>query len=444
MKLSDNISMAFKDLNRRKKRTILTSFGITLGAILIILMVSLGLLLNQFLVSTVNSGSNTKTITINAVKANAEMPKDPKQAIQDMPDWMKKNFKRIDNEAIEKMSKINGVEGLKAYIGAQVAEIIRDGKTYYGTFGIKGYNLNYDIYFNSDVKNAETTSKDINFKPIIAGKTLQKGENNEVLVGQSLLEDLGINNPNDIVGKDITININNINGTPVKPLKMKLKVVGVMSKYMPDGNKLVMNTEDVEKIAGFMQYTNKFFKDYGYNGVTIEGKNINDLDSIVDNVKNIGYFAQSTSDKTAEINNSFNNITFVLSILGVIVIIVAGIGIVNTMIMAVHERKKSIGIMKAVGASSSEIRKIFIVQSGAIGFVGGVIGAIISCILFRIISGAIIDRLIKKGTSVQLMKFAPWWLVLATILFSVIVSVIAGIYPSSTASKLDPIEALRE
>lgn len=444
MKISDNIAIAFRDLNRRKKRTILTSFGITLGAILIILMVSLGLLLNQFLVSTVNSGSNTKTITVNAIKANAEMPKDPKEAMQDMPAWMKKNFKRIDNEAVEEMSKIDGVEGLKAYIGAQVSEIIRDGKTYYGTFGIKGYNLNHDIYFNSDIENAKSTSKDANFNPIIAGETLKNGENNEVLVGESLLKDLGINNPKDIVGKDITININNINGTPVKPLKVKLKVVGVMSKYMPDGNKLVMNTEDVENIAGFMQYTNKFFEDYGYNAVTIEGENINDLNSIVDNIKNIGYFAQSTSDKTEQINSSFNDITFVLSILGIIVIIVAGIGIVNTMIMAVHERKKSIGIMKAVGASSSEIRKIFIFQSGVIGFVGGVIGSIISCTLFRIISGVIINELIKNGNSVQLMKFAPWWLVLATILFSVVVSVIAGIYPSSKASKLDPIEALRE
>lgn len=444
MKLSDNISLAFRDLGRRKKRTFLTSFGITLGAILIILMVSLGLLLNQFLISTVNSGSNTKTITVNPVKADATMPTNPKEAIQDMPDWMKKNFKLIDNESVEKMSKLNGVDGIEAYIGAQVAEILRDGKTYYGNFAIKGYNLKYDMYFNSDVQNAKSNSKDNDFNPIIAGGNLKQGENNQVLVGQSLLESLGINNPKDIINKDITIDITNINGRIVAPFKMKFKVVGVMSKYMPDGNKIVMNNEDVEKIAGFMQYTNNFFKDYGYNGVVVEGKNLNDINGIVDGIKNIGYFAQSTGDKTAQINKSFNTITLVLSILGIIVIIVAGIGIVNTMVMAVHEKKKSIGIMKAVGASSSEIKTMFIFQSGAIGLVGGVIGAIISSILFRIISGVIIEALAKKGNSVDLMKFAPWWLILGTIVFSIIVSVVAGIYPSSQASKLDPIEALNE
>ncbi|WP_297630323.1 FtsX-like permease family protein [uncultured Clostridium sp.] len=444
MKLSDNISLAFKDLGRRKKRTFLTSFGITLGAILIILMVSLGLLLNQFMVSTVNSGSNTKTITVNPVKADATMPTNPKEAIQDMPDWMKKNFKLINNESLEQMSKLNGVDGIEAYIGAQVAEIIRDGKTYYGNFAIKGYNLNYDMYFNSDVENAKSNSKDNNFNAIIAGENLKNGENNDVVIGQSLLESLGINNPNDIVGQNVTIDITNINGTPVSPFKMQFKVVGVMSKYMPDGNKIVMNSKDVEKIAGFMQYTNNFFKQYGYNGVVVEGQNLNNVNGIVDGIKNIGYFAQSTGDKTAQINSSFNTITMVLAILGIIVIIVAGIGIVNTMVMAVHEKKKSIGIMKAVGASSSEIKTMFIFQSGAIGLVGGVIGAIISSVLFRIISGVIIESLSKKGNSVALMKFAPWWLIVGTIIFSIVISVIAGIYPSSQASKLDPIEALNE
>ncbi|MGL4847348.1 MAG: ABC transporter permease [Clostridium sp.] len=444
MRVSDNISLAFKDLGRRKKRTFLTSFGITLGAILIILMVSLGLILNQFLVSTVNSGSNTKTITVNPVKADAKMPTNPKEAIKDMPDWMKKNFDLIDNEAVLKMSKLNGVDGVEAYIGASVAQILRDGKTYYSNFSIKGYNLNYDMYFNSDVENAKVSSKDNNFKPIIEGKTLQKGERNEVLVGQSILESLGITNPKEIVGQNITIDITNINGAFVKPYKKTFKVVGVISKFMPDGNKIVMNSTDVEKIAGFMQYTSNFFKEYGYNGVVVEAKNLNDVNSIVQGINNIGYFAQSTGDKTAQINKSFNTITLVLSILGIIVIIVAGIGIVNTMIMAVHEKKKSIGIMKSVGASNSEIKTMFIFQAGAIGLVGSVIGAIISSILFRIISAAIIDGLAKKGNSVELMKFAPWWLILGTIVFSIIVSVIAGIYPSSKASKLDPIEALRE
>ena len=114
------------------------------------------------------------------------------------------------------------------------------------------------------------------------------------------------------------------------------------------------------------------------------------------------------------------------------------------MVMAVNERTKSIGVMKSVGASNSEIRSMFIVQSGAIGFVGGVIGSIISFIVFRIITMAMEANFASKGNSITIMKNIPWWLVLGTIVFSVVIAVIAGIYPAHRASKLNPIDALRQ
>ena len=117
--------------------------------------------------------------------------------------------------------------------------------------------------------------------------------------------------------------------------------------------------------------------------------------------------------------------------------------IINTMIMAVTERTKSIGVMKSIGASNSDIKYMFIVQSGAIGLVGGVIGAIVSVILFKFISMGIIDILKKQGQSVDLLTNVPIWLIGVAILFALIISVIAGVYPASRAAKLDPVESLR-
>lgn len=444
MRFTDNIAMAFQDLNRRKKRTILTSLGITIGTILIILMVSLGVMIKGFLVDTVNSGSSTKTVTIQSFKANAVVPDDPKTMAKEMPIWMKENFKAITNESLEKMSKINGVEGIEAYIGAELAEVNIGDKTYYGNFPIKGYNLNYDNYFTSDVNNAKSSSKDENFKPIVAGVNLNEKDTNGILVGESLLTDIGVNNPQDIIGKKLTFVINNINGTPVKPMDKTFTVVGVESKYMPDGNKFVMSAENAADIAGFLQYNNKFMKTYGYNGAIIETKSLDDITPVTNAVENIGYMASSNKKNAETINKNFDDITLVLSILGIIVLIVSAIGIVNTMIMAVSERTKSIGVMKSVGASKSQIRSMFIVQSGAIGFVGGVIGSIISIILFKLISHGVLDALSKQGQSVNINTNVSWELVLATIAFCVVVSVIAGVYPASRAAKLDPIESLRQ
>lgn len=444
MKFSDNISMAFRDLGRRKKRTFFTSLGITIGSILILLMVSLGLMLNQFLVGTINSGSNAKQITVNPLKADAKMPSNSKEAIENMPKWLKTNFKKMDNNTVNEISKINGVEGVKASISATVVEVNYDNKIHYGNFGITGYDLNNDIYFNSEIQSAKSNSGNKDFNPIIAGQNLTKENKNDVLVGESLLSSLDVTNPKEIVGKTITIEINNINGTPVKPFKKSFKVAGVMSKYMPNGNDIVMDATNAADIAGFLQYTQSFMKTYGYNSITVEAKNINDVATITNDIKNIGYSATSNEATAKEVSDSFNNITLVLSILGIIVLIVAAIGIVNTMVMAVNERTKSIGVMKSVGASNSEIRSMFIVQSGAIGFVGGVFGSIISVIIFRIITMAMEANFASKGNSITIMKNIPWWLVLGTIVFSVVIAVIAGIYPAHRASKLNPIDALRQ
>ena len=444
MRFSDNISMAFSDLGRRKKRTFLTSLGVTIGSILILLMVSLGLMIKGFLVDTVNSGSNTKTVSLEAIKAGAVMPDNPQQAVKEMPDWFKKNFKIINDESLEKISKLNDIEGIEAYIGGDLAKIKIGDKVYYGNFPIKGYDLKYDIYFESDVNNAKSSSKDLNFKPIIAGTKLSSSDKDGILVGESLLEKIGVKDPNSIIGKKLTFEIDNINGKAVAPLNKTFTVVGVESKYMPDGDNFVMSAKNAADIVGFLQYNPNFMKTYGYNGANIEAKNLSDVSKLQKSIEDLGYMTTSNQSKAEAINKNFEDITLTLSILGIIVLLVSAIGIVNTMIMVVSERTKSIGVMKSVGASNSQIRLMFIVQSGVIGFVGGVIGSIISIGLFRIISAVVKESIEKQGQSVNIISNIPWWLILATIVFSIIISMIAGVYPASKAAKLDPIEALRQ
>ena len=444
MKISDNISMAYRDLGRRKKRTFLTSLGITVGAILIILMVSLGMMIKGFLVDTVNSGSSTKSITVASLKADAVMPTDPKKMAKEMPQWLKDNFKALDKSVVNEIGTVKDVAGIKAYVGASLAKIQIDGKTYYGNFPIKGYDLDYNDYFDTDVSSAKSSSKDVNFKPIIAGSNLTKDDTDGILVGESLLHDLGIKNPSEIIGKKLTFDIDNIDGKSVTPLKKTFVVKGVESKYMPDGNKFVMSSKNASTIVGFLQFTTSFMKNYGYNGVVVEANNMNNVASIQQAITKLGYSATSDKQKVDSINANFDNILLVLSILGIIVLIVAAIGIINTMIMAVTERTKSIGVMKSVGASNSDIRSMFLFQSGVIGLVGGIIGSIISVLLYRLISFGISDMLFKQGQKVSIMKNVPFELILATIIFSIVISVLAGVYPASRAAKLDPIKSLRQ
>ena len=438
MKFSDNVSFAVRDLNRRKKRTLLTSIGIIVGTILILLMVSLGIMLKGFLIQTIDSGSSSKVITVEPFKADSNL-----KDIKNYTTWIKTNFNKIDNSTLSKISKTSGVNQIQAYISGDLAKIELNGNTYNSTFPIVGYDLNYSIFLNSQIESAKTAAKKLNFKPIIAGNTLTEANKNDILVGESLLKNLDITNPNDIVGKQLTFVVDNINGTPITPVYKTFTVAGVISKDLSDGNKIIMDSENAASLIGVLQYTNNFMDTYGYNAVKIETNSIGDVSAVQNDLNNLNYKTSSNESTTKDINKNFNNITLMLSILGVIVLIVAAIGIINTMIMAVHERTKSIGVMKSLGASSFDILSMFLFQSTIIGFIGSIIGSLISFGLFKLISYSVEQILLKQGFSLSLLSNIPWWLIVATIAFSVIISLLAGIYPAVRASKLDPIEALR-
>ena len=121
----------------------------------------------------------------------------------------------------------------------------------------------------------------------------------------------------------------------------------------------------------------------------------------------------------------------------------ASLGIINTLVMAILERRREIGVMKALGASDIDVKKLFFVEAGAMGALGGVLG---------ITLGWLIGRVINFGTNVYMRRqdlppenfwYVPAWLVFGALAFAVIVSLGAGLYPASRAAKLDPVQALR-
>ncbi|HZV01504.1 MAG TPA: FtsX-like permease family protein, partial [Planctomycetota bacterium] len=132
-----------------------------------------------------------------------------------------------------------------------------------------------------------------------------------------------------------------------------------------------------------------------------------------------------------------------LTVFGLLALVVATFGIVNTLLMAITERTREIGVMKALGATRSTVRRLFAVEAAAIGLVGGAGGALFA-ILVGLAGNVIAQRFpvaaALKGYSVFVF---PWWLVLGSIAFATLVGALAGIYPANRAARLDPIDALR-
>jgi ABC-type antimicrobial peptide transport system permease subunit len=180
-----------------------------------------------------------------------------------------------------------------------------------------------------------------------------------------------------------------------------------------------------------------------YQSLTVRVRKTQTTQDIEEKIKAMGFSAFSLTDLMQGFKRVFIIIDILLSLIGSIALAVSSLGIVNTMVMSILERTREIGIMKAIGGSDGDVRKIFLVEASAIGVFGGVFGVALGWAVGRIINfGANMYIQSQGGTPGNLFSLPPW-LIASAIAFSWLVSLLAGSYPASRAARLDPIQALR-
>jgi len=180
-----------------------------------------------------------------------------------------------------------------------------------------------------------------------------------------------------------------------------------------------------------------------YDNLTVRVKDAVDVKGAEDAIKKMGFSAFSLLDAAQGLRLVFGVFDLLLLIFGGLALVVASLGIVNTLVMAILERRREIGVLKALGAADRVVQGLFFAEAAAMGLLGGVLGVTL---------GWLIARALNFGTDVYLSRqqlpsvavaAVPWWLILLAIAFSILVSLAAGIYPASRAAKLNPVEALR-
>ena len=180
-----------------------------------------------------------------------------------------------------------------------------------------------------------------------------------------------------------------------------------------------------------------------YASLTVRAKSPSQVEGIETSIKNMGFGTFSLLDATRNLRLFFTIFDSLLAIFGSLALAVATLGIINTLVMAILERRREIGILKALGAADRDVKQLFFVEAGVMGLLGGICG---------VGFGWFIGKAVTFGTNLYLKRQSlppahvfsvPVWLVLGAVIFAVAVSLAAGLYPASRAAQLNPVEALR-
>ncbi|MDF1545743.1 MAG: FtsX-like permease family protein [bacterium] len=180
-----------------------------------------------------------------------------------------------------------------------------------------------------------------------------------------------------------------------------------------------------------------------YSRVTLDLDPAAAYQPIKDSVTALGFRSFSYAEEFDEILKAFRHFNMALSAIGLIALLTAALGIVNTMVMSIIERRREIGILKSLGADEREIKLLFLVESGVIGSIGAIVGIIFGWLITRIASLIAQSIMANEGVDAMELFDLPIWLIVTAYLFGLIVSLVAGYYPARRAARVDPVEALR-
>ena len=456
MRISDYIEQACGNLWKRKLRTFLTTCGVVIGVGALVCMFAFGKGVQKRIADQFNKVDLFNYINVSAPNRTGEPafssdPDDPDArgmggaaapADANHPDTL-----RLDAQFLEEARKIEGVEAAFPEMRFP-AQICLGDKEQFTLVQV----LSADIPRSGPL-------------PLRAGRCYDPYEPNELILTDSLLRRLGVNEPSNALGKQIevatlTLDFSLANllrmvfsrdgrGLPFARQSYRFTIVGV-AKRLPFGG---MGDVYVQpEAAGTMRKLSltsiwDFFRPAGeaanYPAVTLRVRSPRYVAPVKKELESRGLRTFALMDQLEEMRTGFLIMDMFLIAVGMIGITVASLGIVNTMVMSILERYREIGIMKAVGATDGDVQRIFLFEAGMIGLLGGLFGLVLGWGVSQVIN-EVINALMTRQAAPRMEYFNfPWWLCLGAIAFSILVSLVAGIYPTLRAARVDPVVALR-
>jgi putative ABC transport system permease protein len=455
VKLYDVTELAVRNLRESVLRNSLTTVGISVGVASLVAMLSLGIGLQQLASQRLERSGLFNMVVVMSRRDLRDFGR-PGQDNGPAP----AESPALDEAARQKIAKLPNV--VEAYPDIRFVTELRFGDKPYLTmvaglpFSAKS-NDAFDgmqgSFFSSEAAPEAILQK--SFAEELLGKR-PRPDQDEVniadlakpLLGKELTmryvertagasADADMSNASySVVSKTQTLKIVGITG--LDPESMRGAMRGRV--FLP--LKLVQNLH-VMQASDLRDTTNMAGSTPAYTTLSVRVQSPGQVAGVEAAIKKMGFNTFSIVDATRNLRQFFAVLDLFLGIFGSLALAVASIGIVNTLVMAILERRREIGIMKALGASDGDVRGLFFAEAGAMGVLGGIVGVVL---------GWLIGRVINFGTNIYLRRqsfppaqiwFVPWWLIIGAIAFAVVVSLLSGLYPAGRAARLDPVQALR-
>jgi putative ABC transport system permease protein len=412
MKIRDIIRMATGNLRRSKLRNVLTLFGIIIAIGAMVALLSFG--------AGMQRTARTEFAKRELLTAIKVLPKNA----DSLP---------LTEESVEKFRTIPGVEIVYPEIVFPTMAWLEDKKSYAIVRGLPAELGELDPYSNMEI-----------------GRFFSRNDTNEAILSTKLVGALKLES-DEVIDKEITaMAVASEKGKSLPIMRQeKFKVIGIIESmetylgnvlFIPIGTARGMSEgvfrelEEILDISGAGK---------GYPMVHIRAKTATVVEKICEKVEEMGYKPLSLQRQFKEMRIAFLIMNSVLGGIGAIGLLIACLGIINTMVTSVLERTKEIGIMKAVGARNKDIRNLYFAETGIIGFWGGVFGVVLGWLVTRIIQPIVNFYMVKYGGEAMDLFYTPIWLIAGAIGFAVLVSLVAGFYPARRAMRIDTVQALR-
>ena len=422
MRFKDLIGIIWRNMWKRKARTIFTMSGVIIGCLAVFIIVSITNGFEKYLNESMSGLMDTSVITV-------------------QPFWGEtsddKNIKTLlDEKAVKELESLDFVESVtpKRITSAE--------------FNI-GNTLGYSGIVSKD------DYSDIG-ESLVAGRPPRENSKEIILGSQVANEFLGydwgekiedLSEYNELVGKQVKIGGSTYmdeNGEELKSKVISGKIVGIIDGAFDYTYNSLVTGKLYDSIVESQIYygkeeINRLLKEY--NEISVKVYDKSNLEEYENTLKEMGYQTYSYKDMEKRMKQMLMGVSLILGSLAGVSLLVAALGITNTMDMAIYERNKEIGVIKVIGGDLNDVRKIFVGEACAISFIGGVILGILISGCINLVAENITQSILEQ--SIKSIAIPSISLVLGILVFCLIIGFISGILPANKAAKTDVITAIR-